>query len=101
MEMVKPGFKSILFAAEGETYNQSVKMASDIAKYGGKVLVITNKDPEIPDSNVKVILINQPNEYLYSIQSIIPVQLMVNHLALTEGYEPGNFVHGGKVTLAE
>jgi glucosamine--fructose-6-phosphate aminotransferase (isomerizing) len=99
--MVKPGFKSVLFAAAGITYNQSIKMAADIAKFNGKVLLITNKDPKISDSNIKVILINQPDEYLYSIQSIIPVQLMVNKLALIEGYEPGNFVHGGKVTLAE
>jgi len=101
MEMVKPGFKSVLFAAAGITYNQSIKMVADIAKFNGKVLLITNKDPKISDSNIKVILINQPDEYLYSIQSIIPVQLMVNKLALIEGYEPGNFVHGGKVTLAE
>jgi glucosamine--fructose-6-phosphate aminotransferase (isomerizing) len=101
MEMVKPGFKAVLFAADGKTYSQSIKMALDIAKFNGKVLLITNKDPEITDSNVKVIVINQPDEYLYSIESIIPVQLMVNHFAETEGYEPGNFVHGGKVTLVE
>jgi glucosamine--fructose-6-phosphate aminotransferase (isomerizing) len=101
MEMVKLGFKSILFAANGKTYNQSIKMASDIAKYNGKVLIITNRDPEISDSNIKTILINEPDEYLFAIQSIVPVQLMVNHLAVIEGYEPGNFVHGGKVTLAE
>jgi glucosamine--fructose-6-phosphate aminotransferase (isomerizing) len=101
MEMVKPGFKSILFAAEGKTYNQSIKMAGDIAKYNGKVLIITNKDPKISDSNINAILINQPDEYLYSIQSIIPVQLIVNHLALVKGFEPGNFVNGGKVTLME
>jgi len=101
MEMVKPGFKSILFAAEGKTYKQSIKMAGDIAKYNGKVLIITNKNPKISDSSINVIPINQPDEYLYSIQCIIPVQLMVNHLALAEGYEPGNFIHGGKVTLTE
>ncbi|MDR3628622.1 MAG: SIS domain-containing protein [Ignavibacteriaceae bacterium] len=101
IEMVKPGFKSILFAANGRTYSQSSKMAADIAKYNGKVLIITNEDPGISDSNIKVILIKQPDEYLYSIQSIIPVQLMVNYLALDKGLVPGNFVHGGKVTVME
>jgi glucosamine--fructose-6-phosphate aminotransferase (isomerizing) len=101
MEMIKQGFVSVLFAADGNTYNQSIKMAVDIAGYDGKALLITNKNPDISDKNIKVILIDQPNEFLYSIQSIIPVQLMVNRLALTEGLVPGNFVHGGKVTLAE
>jgi glucosamine--fructose-6-phosphate aminotransferase (isomerizing) len=101
MEMVKPGFKSLLFAAEGNTYDQSIKMAADIAKYQGKVLIITNKDPHISDQNIRIITLNQPDEYLFTIQSIIPVQLMVNYLALANGYVPGNFVHGGKVTLAE
>lgn len=101
MEMVKAGFNAILFAAEGNTYKQSIKMASDIASYNGKVIIITNKDPKISDPNVRQIIIDQPDEFLFSIQSIIPVQLMVNHLAIANGYEPGNFVHGSKVTLAE
>ena len=101
MEMVMPGFNSILFAAEGQTYAQSILMATDIAKYQGKVIIITNKNPHLSDSNIRTITFDQPNEFLFSIQSIIPVQLMVNYLALAKGYEPGNFVHGGKVTLTE
>ncbi len=101
MEMVGPAFKSILFAADGKTYNQSIRMAADIAKYNGKVIVITNNDPKFSDPNIKTIKINQPDEFLFSIQSIIPVQLMVNQLAIEKGYEPGNFIHGGKVTLTE
>jgi len=101
MEMVKAGFKSVLFAAEGKTYNQSIKMANDIVKYNGKVLVITNKDPEIINKNAKIITYNQPDEFLFAIQNIIPVQLMVNNLALAKGLEPGNFINGGKVTLSE
>ena len=102
MEMVGPGFKSVLFAAEGPTYSQSIMMAMDIAKYQGKVVLITNKNPHgISDRNVKVITTDQPDEYLFSIQSIIPVQLMVNYLALMDGHLPGAFAHGGKVTLKE
>ncbi len=101
MEMVKPGFKSVLFAADGATYNQSIKMAADIAGFGGKVMVITNKNPQLSDQNIMVITLNHPDEYLFSIQSIVPVQLMVNYLALAKGLEAGNFVHGGKITLTE
>jgi len=101
MEMVDSSFRSVLFAADGITYAQSIKMASDIAKYDGKVVLFTNKDPQLNNSNIKTFVINQPDEFLFSIQSIIPVQLMVNQIALSKGFEPGDFVHGGKVTLAE
>lgn len=101
MEMVTQGFKSILFAAEGSTYDLSIKMASDIAKSKGKVILITNKDPHKSDRNIKTMTINQPDEYLFVIQGIIPVQLMVNHLALLKGLTPGNFINGRKVTLLE
>ncbi len=102
MEMVNKGFKSILFAAEGQTYNQSINMAMDIVKYQGKIVLITNKKPELfEDKNMKLILIDQPDEYLFSIQSIIPIQLMVNSLALINGLDPGEFIHCGKITLSE
>ncbi|MGC8897357.1 MAG: SIS domain-containing protein [Bacteroidota bacterium] len=100
MEMVKPGFKSVIFAA-GETYSQSIKMAADIAKYKGKVIIITNQNPQVSDENLSIVTVNQPDEYLFTVQSIIPVQLMVNNLALAKGLVPGKFVNGGKVTLSE
>ncbi|MEW5842639.1 MAG: SIS domain-containing protein [Bacteroidota bacterium] len=101
MEMVKAGFKSVLFASVGNTYQQSIKMARDIAKNKGKVVLITNKNPHLSDPNIKAFIINQPDEYLFVIYGIIPVQLMVNYIALAEGLVPGNFVNGGKVTLLE
>lgn len=101
MEMVDSNFNAILFTAHGNTFEQSINMASDIAKFNGKVIVITNKRPRILDMNIRFITINQPDEYLFSIQSIIPVQLMVNYFATSKGFEPGNFIHGSKVTLTE
>jgi glutamine---fructose-6-phosphate transaminase (isomerizing) len=101
MEMVKPGFKSIIFVPQGKTYSQGVKLTNDIAKYGGKVIMITNKDAKLPDPNIKVITNTQQDEYLFLIKSIIPVQLIVNSFALKKGLNPGDFEHGGKITLTE
>lgn len=101
MEMVKPGFNSILFAAEGPTYTQSIRMATDIAGYKGKVLLITNNNLQIPENGIKTIVVPEPDEYMFSIQGIIPVQLMAHRLAKNNGFEPGSFVHGSKVTVTE
>jgi len=102
MEMVNEDFKAIMFAANGETYALNEKMACDISNYNGKLVFITNNENAgVGDENIKVIFINQPDEYLFTVQSIIPVQLMVNFLSIKKGYEPGGFIHGNKVTTVE
>jgi glucosamine--fructose-6-phosphate aminotransferase (isomerizing) len=101
MEMVSDGFKCILFAAEGETISQSIKMAEDISRFGGKVLLITNR--ELPDSNKNImqIFIDETDEYLFSVLGIVPVQLFVDLYAKSKGFEAGNFLRGSKVTEIE
>lgn len=101
MEMVKEGFKSILFAAKGKTLSQSIKMAEDIAEFGGKVLLITNAKLQLPNKNIMLIFIDEQDEYLFSIQSIIPVQLLIDSYTKAKGYEAGSFSCGAKVTLTE
>ncbi len=101
MEMVQEGFKSILFAANGKTISQSLKMAEDIAGYGGKVLLITNAKPELSHKNIMILPIDQQDEYLFSIQSIIPIQLFIDYFAKAKGFEADSFAHGAKVTEVE
>ncbi len=101
MEMVTEGFKAILFAAGGRTYSQSLKMAEDIAGFGGKVLLITNEKPDLAGDEIMQIFIDEPDEYLFSIQAIVPVQLFIDHYAKSKGYEAGSFSRGAKVTETE
>jgi len=101
MEMVKPGFQSILFAAKGKTYPQSIKMATDIAEFEGKVWLITNGDETPENDRIYTTRIDQPDEYLFSIASILPVQLFVDAYAKMKGFEAGSFSRGAKVTEIE
>ncbi len=100
MEMIKEGFKCVVFAA-GETHQQSIRLAKDIVKYGGRVVIISNRKSSIAEKNVKVVHMDQPDEYLFTIQSIVPIQLLVNHLAISKGLVPGVFVNGSKITQIE
>jgi glucosamine--fructose-6-phosphate aminotransferase (isomerizing) len=101
MEMVAEGFKAILFAAKGNTLMQSMKMAEDICKYGGRVLLITNEKLQFQTEKLMQIHIDEPDEYLFSIQSIIPVQLFIDSYAKSKGFEAGSFSRGAKVTVVE
>ncbi len=101
MEMVTEGFKAILFAAEGNTFTQSIKMAEDIAGFGGKVLLITNDKLKREDKNIMQVFIDEPDEYLFSVQGILPVQLFIDSYAKSKGFETGSFSRGAKVTETE
>ena len=101
MEMVSKGFKAILFASEGKTWVQSIKMAEDITKYGGKIWLITNKQLKLSNRNIITFNVDEPDEYLFSIQSIIPVQLFIDAYAKAKGFEAGSFSRGAKVTMIE
>ncbi len=101
MEMVQQGFQSILFAPMGKTYPQSIKMAEDIARFGGKVLLLTNGNKKFDDANIFPIQIAGDDEYIFSILSVIPVQLLIDEYAKARGYEAGSFSRGAKVTIIE
>ena len=101
MEMVSEGFKSILFAPRGETFDQSIKMAEDIAGFGGKVLLITGEKPKVQVDNIMPVLIDEQDEFLFSILGILPVQLYIDSYAKSRGFEAGSFARGAKVTTTE
>lgn len=101
MEMVKEGFRAIVFAPEGKTFNQIVKMATDIAKFKGKVILITNTDLKSSEPNIHVFRISVNDEYLFAISSIIPLQFIVNFRAIDLGLTPGCFTRGAKITRVE
>ena len=101
MEMVREGFSAVVFAPEGRTFDQSLRMAKDIAGFGGKVLVITNHERVLSDPGIFVFRLNVKDEYLFAIGSIIPVQFMVNARAIELGRKPGYFTRGAKITKTE
>jgi glutamine---fructose-6-phosphate transaminase (isomerizing) len=101
MEMVTNGFKAILFAADGKTISQSIKMAEDINEFGGKVLVITNRKMQLSGKNIMQIFIDEPDEFLFSVESILPVQLFIDSYSKSKGFEAGSFSRGAKVTTIE
>ena len=101
MEMVGPGFRAILFAGKGKTLAQSLKMAGDIAGFGGRVWLITNDRANADHPNIHSFYIDIEDEYLFSVQSIVPIQLFIDAYAKARGFEAGGFARGNKVTGIE
>jgi glutamine---fructose-6-phosphate transaminase (isomerizing) len=101
LEMAKKGFRAVILAPLGSTYDQSIKLADDITKYGGKVVIITNSPAGFNNPDIHPVHIPCNDEYLFPIPAIIPLQFIVNQWAVDEGNEPGNFTMGAKVTTTE
>jgi glucosamine--fructose-6-phosphate aminotransferase (isomerizing) len=101
MEMSKKGFRAIIFAPSGPTYNQAIKLAEDITKYGGRVVLITNIARDLNNPDIYSMFIPCNDEYLFPVPAIIPLQFIVNQWAVEGGNEPGNFTMGAKVTTTE
>lgn len=101
LEMSKEGFRAILLAPMGVTYDQSLKLAGDITKFGGRVVLITNSHDEIRNPEIFKINIPCQDEYLFPVAAIVPLQFIVNQWAVDSGHEPGNFIMGAKVTTTE
>jgi glucosamine--fructose-6-phosphate aminotransferase (isomerizing) len=101
MEMVMEGFRAVVFAPEGRTFQQGLKVARDIAGFKGKVLILTNGNLDLSDPNIRVFHLDVRDEYLFAIGSIIPLQIMVNSRAVELGRSPGYFTRGAKITKTE
>jgi glucosamine--fructose-6-phosphate aminotransferase (isomerizing) len=101
LEMSKKGFRAIIFAPLGVTYEQGIKLAEDITKFGGRVVLITNSLAVFTNADIYTIRIPCQDEYLFPIPAIVPLQFIVNQWAIDEGHEPGNFAMGAKVTTTE
>jgi glucosamine--fructose-6-phosphate aminotransferase (isomerizing) len=101
MEMVKEGFRSILFAPAGKTYVQSIRMVEDIAGFGGKVLLFSNTNTPVKESGIMKIRVDGLDEYIFSLNAIFPAQLLVDSFARKNGFEAGSFSRGAKVTRSE
>ena len=102
LEMVNEHLAVVIYAhSQSGVYAQSVKLAEDILRFGGKVVWVSDKLLGKEDASLLEIQINCSRADLFVIPSIIPLQLIVNARAEASGLEPGCFLHGAKVTSIE
>ncbi len=102
LEMVKKGFIAIIFAhSQSGTYGQALTLMKDILKYEGKVIFITDAEQTLENENLCTITVPCEDADIFSIPSVVPVQLLINAWASGLGMIPGEFTHGAKVTAIE
>ncbi|MBA1144718.1 SIS domain-containing protein [Mesorhizobium neociceri] len=102
LELVREGFRAVLFLGSGPERELNELTAQDIARFGGRCLVIASNPPkELRRSGIEILeLPNAPSVLLPALE-IIPLQFMMVPLAVARGFTPAVFLNGTKVTTVE
>ncbi|MEA3537003.1 SIS domain-containing protein [Rhizobium sp. CC-YZS058] len=103
LELVREGFRSVLFIGGGDaTFDLNLKTVSDIARLGGRCLVVAPEHTAaaLPHDQIALILPSVV-EGLLPVLEILPIQLLMVPMASARGFEPAKFLNGSKVTVIE
>lgn len=99
MEMVQEDFYAIVFAPTGLTQGMNTGLAEDIARKGGRVVLITDEEGRTGENeNILQIILPQTAEYASQLLQILPLQLLANAMAEEKQIPVGVFRWGSKVT---
>jgi len=100
MEIIQPNHRYILFARQGKTGKLLLKLARDIRKSGGRVLLLTDMPFDDP-MNVRLVRVEPLRLGLGTLVDSVYMQLLAYEAALRAGLEPGKFEIADKVTREE
>jgi glucosamine--fructose-6-phosphate aminotransferase (isomerizing) len=100
LELASPGFAAIVFASSSRTKALNMLLAQDIAKFGGKVVLI-GEEEDMQQKGILTLSLPAQNELCAPLTEIVPIQLFSRRLAIEKGLIPGKFERGGKVTRHE
>lgn len=100
MEIISPAHRYVMFARQGKTAKLLLKLADDVRKAAGRVLLFTDQPYDQPD-NVLTVRLNHLGMGLGTLVDTVYMQLLAHDLALRAGLEPGKFAVAESVTREE
>lgn len=102
LELVRDGFRAVLFLGSGAERELNEITALDIARFGGRCLVIaTNPPASLQREGIMILALPDVAPALLPVLEIIPLQFLMVPLAIARGFTPAVFLNGSKVTLVE
>jgi glucosamine--fructose-6-phosphate aminotransferase (isomerizing) len=100
MEIISPNHRYVLFARQGKTGKLLLKLAGDIRKSSGRVLLFTDLPFEDP-MNMCLVRVEPLRLGLGTLLDNVYIQLLAHDVALREGLDPGKFAIANDVTRDE
>jgi glucosamine--fructose-6-phosphate aminotransferase (isomerizing) len=100
MEIINSNHRYILFARQGKTGKLLIKLARDIRRSSGRVLLFTDLPFDDP-MNVRLVRVEPLRLGVGTLLDSVYIQLLAYEAALRAGLEPGKFEIAEKVTREE
>jgi glucosamine--fructose-6-phosphate aminotransferase (isomerizing) len=100
IEITNPSHRYLLFARQGKTGKLLLKLADDIGKASGRVLLFTDM-PSRDLTNARIVRVAPLGLGVGTLADIIYIQLLAHDAALRAGIEPGKFEIAERVTREE
>jgi glucosamine--fructose-6-phosphate aminotransferase (isomerizing) len=100
MEIINPNHRYVVFARRGKTGKLLLKLAGDIRKSSGRVLLFTDM-PFDDAMNVRLVRLEPLRMGLGTLVDSVYIQLLAHDGALQAGLEPGKFEIAENVTREE
>jgi glucosamine--fructose-6-phosphate aminotransferase (isomerizing) len=100
MEIISPSHRYVLFARDGKTGNLLLKLARDISKSNGRVLLFTDLPFDDP-MNIRLVSLETIRLGLGTLVDSIYMQLLAHDAAVRAGLNPGKFEIAEGVTREE
>jgi glucosamine--fructose-6-phosphate aminotransferase (isomerizing) len=100
MEIINPSHRYIVIARQGNTGKLLLKLADDIRKRSGRVLLFTDM-PFKDLTNVRLVRVEPVRLGLGTLVDSIYIQLLAHDAALRAGLDPGKFKIAENVTREE
>jgi glucosamine--fructose-6-phosphate aminotransferase (isomerizing) len=100
MEIISPSHRYILFARQGKTEKLLLKLARDIRKSNGRVLLFADIPFDDP-MNIRQVLVEPLRLGLGTLVDSVYIQLLAYESALLAGLKPGKFEIAEGVTREE
>ncbi len=100
LEVVSPDFAAIVFGMQGRTRDINLRLAHEIAEFGGKAAIIGSEEAPQGERIFNLTLLPL-DEFSSPLLEIMPLQLLSWRIAGEKGLQPGKLDKAKKVTLYE
>ncbi|TGN57474.1 SIS domain-containing protein [Paracoccus liaowanqingii] len=100
LELVRDGFRSVVYLGEGAARPLTETLVGRIAALGGRAVAI-GTHPCTASATVLPITLPQVPAGLLQVLEILPAQFFVIPLAIARGFEPAAFLNAQKITTGE
>ena len=85
LALIEPGTPVAVICPDDYTYRETLSNATEAKSRGAYIIAISDRNNEIYDFWVRI---PKVDELLYPIITVVPLQLLAYHLAVSRGYDP-------------